>query len=107
MTVGKLFHRDAAATANEQSPTLVRVRFTSIMLLFAERLFCQLFLPARLRQVIAWQPLTKDDSSWCWFSQVAFFSRLSLLFYIIAIVWTKAQVLYEVTTRAHATTRLT
>ncbi|KAK2173651.1 hypothetical protein NP493_859g00001 [Ridgeia piscesae] len=24
MTVGKLFHRDAAATANEQSPALVR-----------------------------------------------------------------------------------
>ena len=37
ITVGKLFHRDAAATANEQSPALVRVRFTSIMLLFAER----------------------------------------------------------------------
>ena len=37
MTVGKLFHRDAAATANEQSPALVRVRFTSNMLLFAER----------------------------------------------------------------------
>ena len=25
MTVGKLFHRDAAATANEPSPALVRV----------------------------------------------------------------------------------
>ena len=37
ITVGKLFHRDAAATANEQSPALVRVRFTLIMLLFAER----------------------------------------------------------------------
>ena len=37
MTVGKLFHRDAVATANEQSPALVRVRFTSNMLLFAER----------------------------------------------------------------------
>ena len=37
MTVGKLFHRDAAATANEQSPALVRVHFTSNMLLFAER----------------------------------------------------------------------
>ena len=36
MTVGKLFHRDAAATANEQSPALVRVRFISIMLLFAD-----------------------------------------------------------------------
>ena len=35
--VGKLFHREAAATANEQSPALVRVRFTSNMLLFAER----------------------------------------------------------------------
>ncbi|KAK2171225.1 hypothetical protein NP493_1090g00017 [Ridgeia piscesae] len=28
---------DAAATANEQSPALVRVRFTCNMLLFAER----------------------------------------------------------------------
>ncbi|KAK2178087.1 hypothetical protein NP493_563g03024 [Ridgeia piscesae] len=28
MTVGKLFHRDAETTANEQSPALVRVRFT-------------------------------------------------------------------------------
>ena len=37
MTVGNIFHRDAAATANEQSPALVRVRFTSNMLLFAER----------------------------------------------------------------------
>ena len=37
MTVGKLFDRDAAAKANEQSPALVRVRFTSNMLLFAER----------------------------------------------------------------------
>ena len=37
MTVGKLFHRDAAAIANEQSPALVRVRFTSNMLLFAKR----------------------------------------------------------------------
>ena len=37
MTVGKLFHRDAEATANEQSPALVRERFTSNMLLFAER----------------------------------------------------------------------
>ena len=37
MTVGKLFHRDAAATANEQSPALVRVGFTYKMLLFAER----------------------------------------------------------------------
>ena len=37
MTVGKLVHRDAAATANEQSPALVRVRFTSNMLLFALR----------------------------------------------------------------------
>ena len=37
MTVGKLFHRDAVATANEQSPALVRVRLTSNMLLFAER----------------------------------------------------------------------
>ena len=39
MTVGKLFHRDAAATANEHSPALVRVRFTSNMLLFAEAVF--------------------------------------------------------------------
>ena len=37
MTVGKLFHRDAAAIANEPSPAFVRVRFTSNMLLFAER----------------------------------------------------------------------
>ena len=37
MTVGKLFHRDAAATAKEQSQALVRVRFTSNMLLLAER----------------------------------------------------------------------
>ena len=37
MTVGKLFHRDAGATANEQSTALVRVRFTCNMLLFAER----------------------------------------------------------------------
>ena len=39
MTVGKLFHRhrDAIPTANEQSPALVRVRFTCNMLLFAER----------------------------------------------------------------------
>ena len=37
MTVGILFHRDAAATANEQSPALVQVHFTSNMLLFAER----------------------------------------------------------------------
>ena len=36
-TVGKLFRRDAAATANEQSPALARVRFTSNMGLFAER----------------------------------------------------------------------
>ena len=32
MTVGKLFHRDAAVAANEQSPALVQVRFTSNML---------------------------------------------------------------------------
>ena len=32
MTVGKLFHRDVEATANEQSPALVRIRFTSNML---------------------------------------------------------------------------
>ena len=37
ITVGKLFHRDAAATANDPSPALVRVRFTSNILLFAER----------------------------------------------------------------------
>ena len=32
IAVGKLFRRDAAATANEPSPALVRVRFTSNML---------------------------------------------------------------------------
>ena len=37
MTVGKLFHRDAAATGNDQSPALERVRYTSNILLFAER----------------------------------------------------------------------
>ena len=37
ITVGKLFHRDVAVIANEQSPALLRVRFTSNMLLFAER----------------------------------------------------------------------
>ena len=31
MTVGKLYHRDAAATANEQSPALVRVRLPSVV----------------------------------------------------------------------------
>ena len=38
VTVGKLFHKDAAATANEPSPALVRVRFISDMLLYAERI---------------------------------------------------------------------
>jgi len=36
-TLGKEFHRDAAATANEPSPALVRGRFTSSLLLLAQR----------------------------------------------------------------------
>ena len=34
--LGKVFHRDDAATAIEPSQTLVRVRFTSKLLLLAE-----------------------------------------------------------------------
>ena len=36
-TLGKEFHRDAVATANEPSPALVRGRFTSSLLLLAQR----------------------------------------------------------------------
>ena len=37
ITAGKLFRRDAAATANEPYPALVRVRFTCSIVLLAER----------------------------------------------------------------------
>jgi len=37
LKIGKLFHRDAAVPVNELSPSLVRVCFTSNMLLFTER----------------------------------------------------------------------
>ena len=35
--LGKVFHKDAAATKNEPSPALVRVRFISTLLQLAER----------------------------------------------------------------------
>ena len=35
--LGKVLHRDAAATANEPSPGLIRERFISALLLLAER----------------------------------------------------------------------
>ena len=34
--LGKVSRRDAAATANEQTPALIRVRFTSKLLQLAE-----------------------------------------------------------------------
>ena len=58
ITVGKLFHRDASATANEQSPALVQVRFTFSVTFWPPRL-------ATLRNVAEYgYNLSKRGTTW-------------------------------------------